>query len=74
MSDMKHTAAPAGGEQKVATEDGDSAPSIEVAASDKGRPTCCLLSDEAAGLLWTADKEGWVYGERATLGWRAPAS
>lgn len=50
--------------QRVASEDGDAAPAIEVAATDKGRPAACMLADEAHGLLWVADREGWVYGER----------
>lgn len=49
----------------VFTEDPDAAPCIEVAATEKGRTAECLMVDEAAALLWVADKEGWVYGKRA---------
>ena len=37
---------------------------VQVAATEKGRTTACLLVDEPAQLLWVADKDGWVYGER----------
>jgi len=39
------------------------APPAQVAATEKGRTTGCLLVDEPAQLLWVADKDGWVYGE-----------
>lgn len=60
MSDLMYTYT---SEQRVTTEDGDAAPAIEVAATDRGRSAACLLVDEPGGLLWVADKEGWVYGE-----------
>lgn len=61
MSDMMVTHVV---ERDAPTEDPDAAPAVEVAATDKQRPAACLLVDEPAGLLWVADKEGWVYGEQ----------
>lgn len=52
-------------EPNVGTEDSDACPALEVAATDKGRTVAYMLVDEPAQLLWVADKEGWVYGERA---------
>ncbi|KAL4426187.1 hypothetical protein ABPG77_007469 [Micractinium sp. CCAP 211/92] len=57
MSDMMVTHVV---ERDTPTEDPDAAPAVELAATDKQRTTACLLVDEAAGLLWVADKEGWV--------------
>lgn len=71
MSDMMVTHVT---ERDAPTEDPDAAPANEVAATDRQRPAACLLADEPAGLLWVADKEGWVYGEhqagRLAAGWR----
>jgi hypothetical protein len=51
-----------GAEGRVATEDEDAAPSVEVAACDRGHIASCVFVDDAGQLLWVADRDGWVYG------------
>ncbi len=47
----------------VPTEDADASFSFEISgASPRSRPTTCLLTDEARGILWVGDKDGWVAG------------
>jgi len=48
----------------VPTEDADASFSTEISGASPGRsrPATCLLSDEARGILWVGDKDGWVTG------------
>ncbi len=60
MSDLMFTN---NNEANITTEDTDAAPAIEVQACNKSHSSCCTMVDDAAQLLWVADKEGWVYGK-----------
>ncbi|KAL4534362.1 hypothetical protein Ndes2437B_g03641 [Nannochloris sp. 'desiccata'] len=46
----------------VPTEDADASFSAEIPGTSPGRsrPATCLLADEARGILWIGDKDGWV--------------
>ncbi len=51
----------------VPTEDADASFSTEISgASPRSRPITCIITDEARGILWVGDKDGWVAGYAIT--------